>query len=376
MPGATARNRRGLTAAAAVCVGVGTFLAVSALTATGKSTPAGGRGARATTPATVGEGLTPAPLANFELHSPHVLSEVQIYSFQGVAGGANALPPPDTPPVPPSAFDRPIAEYRAYALGQLHEMEGQVARLEAALGGGEREAAESAWRVVYADYLRLGAVYLDGQTALDARVTQLNHEIDDTPGGLQGGTSSPQFTGLHRIEYGLWTGAEPNALVGYAHTLAANVRELAGVLPAAALTPLEYATRAHEILEDAARDFLSGMDVPWSGEGVLATDAGLQATEEVIATLGPVLGTTERVIPTVNTELGYVRSVMSALAAEHGGRLPSNGELTQQQAEMLDGTLGGALEALSQVPGVLETEPPPKIPQIPPRDFRVNPLDL
>jgi hypothetical protein len=32
------------------------------------------------------------------------------------------------------------------------------------------------------------------------------------------------------------------------------------------------------------RDLLSGTDVPWS-EGVLATDAGLKATEEVIATL-------------------------------------------------------------------------------------------
>jgi hypothetical protein len=112
-----------------------------------------------------------------------------------------------------------------------------------------------------------------------------------------------------------------------------------------------------------------------SGEGVLATDAGLQATEEVIATLTPVLHKTERVIPTVDTELRTVRSAMSALAAAHGGRLPSNEELTQSQAELLDGTLGGALEALSQVPGVLEAEPPPTIPQIPPRDFSINPLD-
>lgn len=56
------------------------------------------------------------------------------------------------------------------------------------------------------------------------------------------------------------------------------------------ITPLEYATRAHEILEDAVRDLLSGAAVPWSGEGVLATAAGVEATEEVISTLRPVLG--------------------------------------------------------------------------------------
>lgn len=375
MEGSTSGRRRGPIAVAALCVGLGSFLGVSALAAHDNRVSGSGEHERRAIAASVGEGLTPAPLAHFELHSPHVLSEDQVYSFQGVVGGPNATPPPDTPPVPASVFSEPIARYRAYAVGQLDQMESQMAPLEGALAAGEREAAESAWRTVYADYLRLGAVYLDGQTALDARVTQLNHEIDDTPGGLQGGTSSPQFTGLHRIEYGLWTGAAPNTLVGYARSLAADVHELAGVLPRAALTPLEYATRAHEILEDAARDFLSGMDVPWSGEGVLATDAGLQATEEVIATLGPVLGTTERVIPTVDTELGYVRSVMAALAAAHGGRLPSDGELTQQQTELLDSTLGGALEALSQVPGVLETEPTPEIPQIPARDFRVDPID-
>ena len=56
-------------------------------------------------------------------------------------------------------------------------------------------------------------------------------------------------------------------------------------LPSVSITPLEYATRAHEILEDAQRDLLSGADVPWSGEGLLATDAGLEATKEVVSTL-------------------------------------------------------------------------------------------
>ncbi len=374
MSGSTVTKRWRWRVAAAICVGVATFLLVSALTGNGGNGGAGSSSSGAS--ATVGEGLTRAPLAEFELHSPHVRSEVQVYSLQGVAGAAEATPPPDTAPVAASEFERPIAVYREYAIDQLHQMEPDIAGLEAALAAGEREAAKSAWRAAYADYLRLGAVYLDGQTALDARVAQLNLQIDGTPGGLPGGVSSARFTGLHRIEYGLWTGAAPQTLAGEAHALGTHVRELATVLPHAAITPLEYATRAHEILEDAARDFLSGMDVPWSGEGVLATDAGLQATEHVVATLSPVLGTTERVIPTVDTELAQLRAAFSALAADHGGQLPGNGELSQEQAEQLDGTLQGALEALSQVPGVLETGPPPKIPRIPPKDFKVNPLDL
>jgi high-affinity iron transporter len=266
-----------------------------------------------------------------------------------------------------SAFNGPTAQYRTYAIDQLSLMESQVKRLQSALAANDRTGAREAWRAAYVSYLRLGAVYLVGPLAT------LNQAIDGNAGGLPGGTASPRFTGLHRIEYGLWTSAQPRALLSQARQLNRNVRQLRGVLGKVSIAPLEYATRAHEILEDAARDLLSDTTVPWSKEGVLATNAGLQATEEVIATLRPLLTGRENTIPIVKTELAALRTVMASLAAAHGGRLPSNEQLTQAQAELLDGTLGGTLEALSQVPGALETELPPQIPQIPRRDVRIEP---
>jgi hypothetical protein len=64
---------------------------------------------------------------------------------------------------------------------------------------------------------------------------------------------------------------------------------------------------------------------------------------------------------------------MRSLAAAHGGRLPTNGQLTQQQRESLDGTIGATLEALAQVPGALETETPPVTPKIPAKDLEIDP---
>jgi high-affinity iron transporter len=313
--------------------------------------------------------FTLTPLATYSLRAPHVLGEVLDYSAQGAVRGAPTTPPPELAPTSVSAFARPIALYRAYAVAQLGAMEEQIAGLESALAADDRVAAQGAWRAAYVRYLHLGAVYLVGQLAT------LNEEIDGKAAGLEGGVSNPQFAGLHRIEYGLWTGAPPRELLGWARRLDLAVHRLRSLMPHVSITPLEYATRAHEILEDAQRDLLSGADVPWSGEGVLATKAGLEATEEVISTLRPVLGGVERVIPAVDTEFGALRSAFASIASAHGGSLPANGQLTQQQAELLDGTLGGALEALSEVPGVLETEAPPQIPRIPQRDFRVDPVD-
>ena len=72
----------------------------------------------------------------------------------------------------------------------------------------------------------LGAVPPSGWRHLEGPVAALNRSIDGSPGGLPGGTSSLRFTGLHRIEFGLWTGASPQSLVPYAKALAANVRAL------------------------------------------------------------------------------------------------------------------------------------------------------
>jgi iron uptake system EfeUOB component EfeO/EfeM len=190
---------------------------------------------------------------------------------------------------------------------------------------------------------------------------------------LKGGTASPQFTGLHRIEFGLYTGASLASLRPYARRLASNVVELRRTLPRVQLDPLDYATRAHEILEDAVRDLLSNTDVPWSGEGVLGTASGAAATTEVIKTLAHVLKSREGVLGVVNAQLGGLRSTLASLKAQHGGRLPTNSQLTQSQSERLSASIGQTLEALAQVPGAIETTTTPPIPGIPRSDERIVP---
>jgi iron uptake system EfeUOB component EfeO/EfeM len=290
------------------------------------------------------------------------LSAIAKYSEQdavreGSGTPAGAPPPAALVPLHESDFNGPVAQYKKYAVAQLGGMEPQITRLEHALAKGDRGGAQAAWRAAYTDYLHLGAVY--------GLFGDLDQRIDGNPGGLPGGVSSRQFTGLHRIEEGLWTSASLRSLLPTARRLDADVHRLRTQVPQVEITPLDYATRAHEILEDAQRDLLSGTDVPWSHEGVLATAAGLKATQVVIDTLRPLLDGRANVIEVVDTELGHFAATMAALRRAHGGQYPTNGQMTQEQSEELDGSLGGALEALSQVPGDLETRWPIKVPAIP-----------
>ncbi|MGZ4236476.1 MAG: EfeM/EfeO family lipoprotein [Solirubrobacteraceae bacterium] len=140
-------------------------------------------------------------LATYSERVPHVASQLNAYALQGTVRGAASTPQPTDPPVSASAFRAPVAAYKAYSEQQLELMEDDITRLRTDLAAGDRAAAQDAWRDAFADYLRLGAVYLEGPVA------DLDQAIDGNPGGLKGGTASPQFTGLHRIEFGLWTGA-------------------------------------------------------------------------------------------------------------------------------------------------------------------------
>jgi iron uptake system EfeUOB component EfeO/EfeM len=260
-------------------------------------------------------------------------------------------------PLPASAFTRPEREYRAYAGAWVTKALAGAAALERALAGGRRTAAMLAWESTWSDYLHLGAVY--------GIFSSLNKAIDGNPGGLPQGSADPRFVGLHRIEMGLWSGAGPQSLLGYAQRLEANLGELRSVVAHVKITPLEYATRSHEILEDAQRDLLSGVDVPWSKEGVLGAAAGLAATEEVFHTLEPLLSGRENTEGEVRSELLLLNGLLASIRRRHHGRYPSLAEMGTYEHEQLNGYVAGALSALEEMPGTLETEAHHAIPKLP-----------
>ena len=262
----------------------------------------------------------------------------------------------DLSPLPARAFVGPVAAYKRYAEHWTTIAEREANSLREALARGDRVGARSAWQATWSSYLHLGAVY--------GLFEALNQEIDGMPNGLLAGAADPHFNGLHRLEMGLWSGVAPRSLLPAANALLRGLKSLRRALPSVQITPLEYATRAHEILEDAQRDLLSGTHVPWSGQGVLGTAAGLDATEEVFHTLQPLLSGRENTEAEVRSELGLLSSAIAQIHHNHRG-WPALTQLSMHEHELLNGTLAGALTALELLPGTLETKTPAPIPRLP-----------
>jgi iron uptake system EfeUOB component EfeO/EfeM len=268
----------------------------------------------------------------------------------------NPGPAADLQPLHAGNFRKPVGEYRVYSERQAKAVGREVAKLQGELKAGDAAAAKATWLDAYDHYQRLGAAY--------GALGTLDEEIEGNPGRLPGGTHSPEFTGLHRIEMGLWSGEAPAKLVAPADYLAARVKHLQVAVRRIAISPLVYATRAHEILEDAQRDMLSGIDAPWSGAGLRATADSLAATEFVVGTLRPLLDGRGSTIEPVEVELAQFRATLERVRKEGGGEWPTLAAMTQRQHERVDGALGSLLERLDTIPGALEVKRSKPLPTI------------
>jgi len=261
-------------------------------------------------------------------------------------------------PLSPRVFKAPVAHYRAYSGRDADAMQQPVDQLTADLRRGDRDAARADWYSAYDHYLLLGAAY--------GALGDLDVAIDGPPGSQVGGVDSPRFSGLHRIEHMLWIGEPTRSIVPWAVKLQADVHKLRHVVRHIEIDPLDYATRAHEILEDAQRDMLSNVAAPWSGAGVRATADAAQATNVVIGTLLPILNGRGDALGPVQYDLQRLERELASLKRANGGAYPTVTGMSMREHEVLNARLGSTLEALSQIPGSLETQLAPVIPPIHP----------
>lgn len=251
-----------------------------------------------------------------------------------VSGGAAGDPPAD-PVKPVSVADlRPAADaYDGYVRPQLATLLGQVGRLRADLAAGQTGAARADWLAAQLTWERVGAAYDSFGALGDA--------IDGLPQAQPNGVNDPDFTGLHRIEYGLWHGQTATKLVPVADRLTADIVALQGKLPEITVDPTDMPLRAHEILEDALRDHLTGQTDEGAGAAYPETYADAQGTEVVLDELAPLIDErAPKLLPTARAQLATLERVLVTPQAN--------------QRQAVDAAIGAVLETLSNIPTLLE----------------------
>jgi high-affinity iron transporter len=254
-------------------------------------------------------------------------------------------------PVTLAELTGPNKLYQAYAAGQLKDLARDIAKIRADLGKNDMARAKSDWLAAQLDWERVGASY--------DSFGDLGVAVDSLPGGLPGGVNDKNFTGLHRIEYGLWAGQPAAELIPVVNVLAKNVATVQKNLTSDDLAgdPTQLPLRVHEIIEDALRDHLSGADDEGAGAAYAMTYADTQVDRVVLGEESALINARDPgLVATAETELNTLDSALLATRTSDG-QWPSLTAVTLGQRQHVDAAIGALLETLATVPDLLELPP-------------------
>jgi high-affinity iron transporter len=253
-------------------------------------------------------------------------------------------------PVTVRELTGPNEAYQAYAAGQLATLAGEVTTIQADLRRGDLAAARKDWLAAQLGWEQVGASY---NSFGEAGVA-----VDGLPDGLPDGVNDKAFTGLHRLEYGLWHAQSAVSLEPVAAVLARDIAAVRKNLTSDDLAgdPTNLPLRSHEILEDALRDHLSGLDDQGSGAAFAETYANLQVTRVVLGELASLINArAPKLLPAARTQMDALQQAL--LATRAAGQWESPGSAPLLVRQQVNAAIGALLETLSQVPDLLEVPP-------------------
>lgn len=257
----------------------------------------------------------------------------------GPATGATAVPPVSETDLAPA-----VKTYRTHVAAGLATLAGDVGSLRTAVDSGDRDRSREAWLAAQLAYNRLGAAYGTFGDAADA--------IEGLPDGRPGGVHDKGWTGLRRIEYGLWHDEPMPALAALAARLSGDVAGLRRDFDSARTDPNDLPLRAHEILENTLQFELTGSADQGAHAELAVMSANLDGTAMVFDAIAPEIQPHYPSWPAVRGELAALKRLVDA--QNRGGRWTPVPALPAHDREELDGKLGGLLEDLAPIAAIGE----------------------
>ncbi|WP_198167138.1 EfeM/EfeO family lipoprotein [Microbispora sp. ATCC PTA-5024] len=255
----------------------------------------------------------------------------------------NAPGGPATVPISSNDLFAPAQAYTTYVNGGLKTLLARTEALTKAVDRGDLAAARTAWLPAHLAYESLGSAY--------GTFGDFDGAINGRPAGLPGGVHDTNFTGLHRIEYGLWHDESATTLRPVADKLHQDVKALSGDFTGERLDPADLPLRAHEILENTLQFELSGRSDQGSGTTLATAAANVQGTRATIGVLRPLLESRYPGLKQVDAHLKRLHALLAA--QKHGDAWTPVDRLDPRARKTINGTAGELLEELAPVAEIL-----------------------
>ena len=235
--------------------------------------------------------------------------------------------------------------YKDYVGTGLGTLVTQTDALQAAVRSGNRDASQAAWLTAHLTYERLGAAY--------GAFGDADGAINGTADGLPGGVGDEDFTGFHRLEYGLWHGQDMVALAAVAGRLGDDVHRLHESFASLQVDPNDLGLRAHEIMENTLQFELTGRTDYGSGSNLATALANLDGTRAVLEVLRPLLVPRLPALSEVDDWITRTGSALRSAQRPDGTWAPVT-RLGLPEREKVNGDVSELTELLAPVAAITE----------------------
>ncbi|PYF09642.1 iron uptake system component EfeO [Rhodobacter viridis] len=197
---------------------------------------------------------------------------------------------------------------------QLMKAAGKFARaaqaLQQAIDAGDLAAAKTAWTQAAADWASLGTVA--------PQAADLQNRIAPQAAWLAKREADPRFTGLHRLEYGLFAQSSLDGLAPVAAALSKDAVEFQARVKAFDGTPEGIAADAARYARSLADATAANSLTPYAGDDHLLLAAGLETLERARAVLDPLLSAADPAqAAKVTVSIETVHAAVTAVPLDH-----------------------------------------------------------
>ncbi|MDR3495935.1 MAG: iron uptake system protein EfeO [Ancalomicrobiaceae bacterium] len=255
----------------------------------------------------------------------------------GVASAASVIAPAD--------LVAPIADYKIYVAGEVDALVKATHDFTEAVKAGDLAKAQALYAPTRVHYERIEPVA--------DQFSDLDKSIDVRADDFAAKEADPNFTGFHRIEYGLYAKKSTDALGPLADKLLADVTELQSRIQGLTLPPGKVVGGAAELVEEIAKTKISGEEDRYSRTDLWDFKANVDGARQIVSLLQPLTSKANAKLQTrLDDNFTKVEAILTKYSTAGDG-FESYDALSKKDRTALRGPVTALAEDLSKLRGVL-----------------------
>ena len=183
--------------------------------------------------------------------------------------------------------------------------------------------------------------------------SDLDGKIDSRADDHEKKEEDPEFTGFHRIEYGLFAKNSTEGLGPFADTLMADVTELQGRIKGLTVPPDKMVGGAAALIEEVAATKVSGEEDRYSHTDLWDFQANVDGAKTIVDLLRPLVVKDDKALSEkIDANFATVDRTLAKYKLQDGG-FETYDKLSEADRKALAATITTLAEDLAKLKGVL-----------------------